>query len=161
MTESNSSWLCFFFSKSRSSAHISHRDQLFTHTHSLTLKPRPLWRHRPNHSLSSAGAVALSALLAAQLILYPPQTLSQAESGPKLLPTFPRTIFCAAHELFISTIQKKHSGNTWTLTLPTYITFCCTCATPLHSSYFISGFTPIFLVFLFLNQRTKVLFFCY
>lgn len=117
--------------------------------------------HTLTHSLSSPALFGVidpithslpppqsGALLTAQLILYAPQTLTEAESGPKRLPTFPRTTFCAAHELFIPTIQKKHSGNTWTLTLPSYITFCCTWVTPLHSSYFISGLTPIFLVFL-------------
>lgn len=150
MTESNSSWLSFFFTKSRSSAHISHRDQLFTHARSLS-SPALFGVIDPiTHSLLLRHSLALSALLTAQLLLCAPQTLTEAESGPKLLPTFPRTTFCAAHELFIPTIQKKHSGNTWTLTLPSYITFCCTWVTPLHSSYFISGLTPIFLVFLFL-----------
>lgn len=163
MTESNSSWLSFFFSKSRSSAHISHRDQLFTHTHSLS---SPALFGVIDPITHSPPPPQSGALLTAQLILYAPQTLTEAESGPKRPPTFPRTTFCAAHELFIPTIQKKHSGNTWTLTLPSYITFCCTWVTPLHSSYFISGLTPIFLVFpffffFFLNQRTKVLFFCY
>lgn len=122
----------------------------FLHTHSLS-SPALFGVIDPiTHSLLLRHSLALSALLTAQLILYAPQTLTEAESGPKLLPTFPRTTFCAAHELFIPTIQKKHSGNTWTLTLPSYITFCCTWVTPLHSSYFISGLTPIFLVFLFL-----------
>lgn len=159
MTESNSSWLSFFFSKSRSSAHISHRDQLFTHTHSLS-SPALFGVIDPiTLSLLLRHSLALSALHTAQLTLYPPQTLTEAESGPKLLPTFPRTTFCAAHELFIPTIQKKHSGNTWTLTLPSYITFCCTWVTPLHSSYFISGLTPIFPVFFFFKSTNKSLIF--